>query len=174
MNGYCEYPVSAQPTISTETGIYVAPDGTVTVSAVGDAVNTFALVAPKYTMLSVGSPLKLAPLILTVAVGIAIDALIEVIVGGPGGGAYTVITVVTVPHGREYVIVVVPPVIPITAPVAALMVATDVLLLLHVPPEVASDKFLNRPAQNAVLPQIGAGRALAVMVVVIAQPAPDV
>ena len=55
------------------------------------------------------------------------------------------------------VIVVVPPVPPVTTPVVEPTIAIVVLLLIHVPPPVASDKFVVNPTQTFVEPVIAAG-----------------
>ncbi len=64
----------------------------------------------------------------------------------------------------------VPPAIPVITPVEEPTVATAVLLLVHVPLPAASVKVIVDPAQTGVLPEIAAGRALTVTVVVVIQP----
>ncbi len=76
------------------------------------------------------------------------------------GSGNTIITVVTKqPPGNVYVIVVVPAVLAIIMPVAVPMDATEVLLLLHEPPVVASVTVIELPAQTVAGPPIitGAG-----------------
>lgn len=50
-----------------------------------------------------------------------------------------------------------PEVIPVTTPLVSPIVATNVLLLLHVPPEVVSNKVIVDPAQTVDGPEIAAG-----------------
>jgi hypothetical protein len=71
------------------------------------------------------------------------------------------------------VIIAVPAATPVTTPVE-LMVATPVLLLLHVPPGVISDKLVVRPTQTLSVPVIAAGFGLTVMITVAIQPTGDV
>ena len=68
-----------------------------------------------------------------------------------------------------YVIIAVPFVTPETAPDEMSTVAIAVLLLLHVPPLVASLNVVVLPAQTVVMPVIGA-MGFTVTVVVAAQP----
>src|ERR1043165_1030767 len=70
------------------------------------------------------------------------------------GMGVTVTTVVVLPPFTVYVIVAVPPPIPVTMPVRAPIVATEVLLLLHVPLEVISPSVIVVPWQNVVAPVI--------------------
>jgi hypothetical protein len=51
------------------------------------------------------------------------------------------------------------------------IVATPVLLLVHVPPLVVDDRVLVAPAHNEVIPVIVAGSAFTVIDVVLTQPA---
>ena len=63
-----------------------------------------------------------------------------------------------------------PPVIPVRIPVVAPMVPTAVLLLLHVPPVVASPRVVVLPAHIVVVPVIPPGVGFTVMTVVVLQP----
>jgi hypothetical protein len=56
----------------------------------------------------------------------------------------------------------VPAAMPVTNPVDALTVAIAVLLLLQVPPAVASDKVLVPPTVVVATPAIGAGAGVTV------------
>jgi hypothetical protein len=58
---------------------------------------------------------------------------------------------------------------PVTIPVAEPTVATPGLLLLHIPPDVASLKGKDEPAHTDVGPVIDAGGGLTVTVVVAMQ-----
>ena len=49
---------------------------------------------------------------------------------------------------------------PLTTPVVEPIVATDVLLLNHVPPEVASVKVIDDPTHSIDDPMIGVGGVL--------------
>ena len=84
-----------------------------------------------------------------------------------GAGAGLTETVVTAMHpvARVYVIVDVPPDLPKTIPVPAPIVATDVLLLLQVPPP-ASLNAVVKPAQTTVVPVIAEGFGFTVTTVV--------
>ena len=59
----------------------------------------------------------------------------------------------------------VPAATPVTTPVV-LIVATEVLLLLHVPPAVASVKLVVNPIHTDAVPVMVAGKGLTVAVVV--------
>ena len=68
-------------------------------------------------------------------------------------------------------IVVVPAAAPVKRPVALSIVATPVLLLLHVPLTVASLKGITSPAQIVELPDIATGNGLTVAVINALHPA---
>ncbi len=70
----------------------------------------------------------------------------------------------------EYVIVVVPPVVALTKPLAGFTVATELVLLLHTPPDTASVSWLVKPAHMVVLPLIATGDVFTVTTVVVVQP----
>ena len=59
---------------------------------------------------------------------------------------------------------------PVTFPVAEPTVATDVLLLLQVPPLVTSDSGIEKPTQTTAGPVIAAGIGLTVTTVVVKHP----
>ena len=64
---------------------------------------------------------------------------------------------------------------PVITPVVAPTVATDTLLLLHVPPLVISDKEVVDPAQNDKVPDIPIGTGFTVITLVaLAVPQPPV
>ena len=87
-----------------------------------------------------------------------------------GGAAMTVTGFVTLHPATVYVIVANPVPIPVTIPVLP-TVATEVLLLVHVPPEVASDNKSVVPMQIVAPPEglIAAGLPLTVKVAVTKQ-----
>jgi len=91
-------------------------------------------------------------------------------------GVRLTVTVVVVLHpvDNAYVIVAVPAPAPFTIPVLEPTVATNVLLLLQVPPTVASVKADEVPVQMPVLPAMPAGRLLTVTTVVVVQPAGNI
>ena len=64
-----------------------------------------------------------------------------------------------------------PPAMPVTIPSVAPIVATPVLLLLHVPPLVALASVVVAPAHTLVVPVMAVARELTVTVVVAEQPA---
>jgi hypothetical protein len=87
----------------------------------------------------------------------------------------TVIFVVAVqPVGRVYVIVAVPATIPVTTPVAETTVATEVLLLLHVPPVDVLVNAIVKPSHTVDEPDMAAGSGLTVITAVLIQPVPNV
>ena len=89
------------------------------------------------------------------------------------GTAFTVIAVVRVqPEPIEYEIVAVPVPIPVTTPVPEPMVPTAVLLLVHVPPAVASLKVVVSPTHAVVVP-VMAEIGPTVTVLVTLQEGPD-
>ena len=70
-------------------------------------------------------------------------------------------------------ILTVPGATPVTIPVEEPTVATDILLLLHVPPERASLSVILVPAITVLLPEMVAGAALTVNIIVV-MPVPTV
>jgi len=89
-------------------------------------------------------------------------------------GAGTVFTdksaVVLQPVGNLYVIVVVPLITPVTIPVEEPTVATEVVLLVQVPPGEASVSATVAPSQIAAIAPITAGIAFTVNVCFAEQP----
>ena len=78
--------------------------------------------------------------------------------------------VATQPVLRLYFIVVVPADTPVTVPEAEPMVATAVLVLLQVPPEVASLNVVVKPTHTVEVPEIAAGKGLTVTLVTARHP----
>jgi hypothetical protein len=68
------------------------------------------------------------------------------------------------------VITEVPPDTPVTTPDATTTVATDGVLLLHVPPALELLKVMDDAWQNTTLPVIAAGNGLTVTIPVMMQP----
>ena len=88
----------------------------------------------------------------------------------PPGTVLTVTVVVVIqPVDSVYVIVDVPGVPPVTKPEADPIVATTVLLLIHVPPP-ASLKVVDRPEHTDVVPVIADGNGLTVATFVTLHP----
>ncbi|WP_345078726.1 hypothetical protein [Nemorincola caseinilytica] len=73
------------------------------------------------------------------------------------GAAITVTIAVLMQPNLLYVILAVPAPTPVATPVDALIVATPVLLLLHVPPEGVQERELVLPSQKDIVPVIGPG-----------------
>lgn len=71
------------------------------------------------------------------------------------------------------IVTVLPAICPVTVPVVRPTVAASVLLLVHVPPVIASLSVSGIPVHNDVLPVIGA-TGLTVITLVTAQPDPNV
>ena len=67
-----------------------------------------------------------------------------------------------------------PAAIPFTTPVDVPTVATDVLLLVQVPPPVASNNGVVEPGQTVITPVMPAGVRLTVAVALIKQPVGNV
>ena len=86
-----------------------------------------------------------------------------------GGGGSTVTSTVTEQPPAVYVIVVMPGDAPYTMPEAT-TVAAAVLLLLHVPPLVASLNAVVDPTHMVVAPPMGDGNGFTVTIVVAGQP----
>ncbi len=63
--------------------------------------------------------------------------------------------------------VAVPADTPVTIPLIVLTAATDVSLLLHVPPETGLESVLELPAQSVAEPAIGGSAELTVIVFVV-------
>ncbi len=87
-----------------------------------------------------------------------------------GVGVIVTMTVVRQPVPSVYVITAVPAVIPVTTPVPAPTEATDVLLLLHAPPPVASLSVVVAPTHALAVPVITDGVGDTVNVAVVLQP----
>lgn len=91
-------------------------------------------------------------------------------------GAVLTFTVVVTEQveGNVYVITVLPIVSPFTTPVDEPIVATPILLLLHVPPLGPVANVVELPAHTVVAPEIGAGNGLTLIValplILFAQP----
>ena len=66
----------------------------------------------------------------------------------------------------------VPAVFPVITPVVVLAIAIVTLLLLHVPPAVASVKTVASPEQTLLVPSIIVGTGLTVSVDTVMQPGP--
>ena len=67
-------------------------------------------------------------------------------------------------------ILAVPAATPVTTPLELFMVATNVVPLVHTPPEVASESVAVKPMQGAAIPAIAAGVGTTVTVFVVVQP----
>ena len=87
-----------------------------------------------------------------------------------GSGLTVTITEFEQPPAVVYIMVVVPPLIPVTIPVEP-TVATLVMVLSHVPPALMSESEVVEPAQRTAVPVIGAGSGLTVTTIVAIQPA---
>lgn len=87
-----------------------------------------------------------------------------------GNGFTVTVAVILHPVGIVYVIVAVPPAIPVTIPEEIPTVAIERLLLLHVPLGLGSDSVIVEPWQNATLPAMADGNGLTVMTRVMVQP----
>jgi hypothetical protein len=68
------------------------------------------------------------------------------------------------------VIVAVPAETPVKTPVPDPITATLVLLLTHVPPDVAFVRIAEAPAQTDAAPVMAGGKVLTVIVVLVAHP----
>jgi hypothetical protein len=87
------------------------------------------------------------------------------------GRGLTVIGVVELqPVASVYRMLGIPAATPVTTPVAGFTVAKEVLLLLHVPPPVASVSVSDEPAHTLVPPMMDTGEGFTDMVVVVWQP----
>ena len=90
------------------------------------------------------------------------------------GVVLTVIIVVAVqPVPREYVIIDVPDITPVTTPVPLTTVATVVVPLDQVPPVVPSVNVMVVPEQNGEEPGIADGSTFTVTTVMVKQPVPN-
>jgi hypothetical protein len=92
---------------------------------------------------------------------------------GPGTGFTVTVCSAAHPPAAEYDMVAVPMARPLTVPVGVTG-ATDGLLLLHVPPGVASLSVVIPPTHTAGSPVMGFGAAITLMIVVTLQPVPSV
>ena len=87
------------------------------------------------------------------------------------GIAYTVATAVAKqPVDNVYVIVVVPGSIEVTMPLEGLTIAIDILLLVHVPPEVELDNVVLPGLHRIKLPVIAPGVGLIVTAIAASVP----
>jgi len=92
-----------------------------------------------------------------------------------GGAGLTVIGKVAIqPVESKYVIVKVPEAIPVTIPEEVPIVANPVILLLHVPPVVASPSVAEVPTQILFGPVTAAGVVFTVALAVIKHPVGNV
>jgi hypothetical protein len=117
--------------------------------------------------LTVATPVVLLPHVPLLAldndvVVVAQTLLVPLMVSGV---AFTVSTLVTEQPEIVYVFATMPAATPVTIPVEAPIVATSVLLLLHVPPPVLVSVVL-KPEQTEDAPVIADGIALTVIVFV--------
>ena len=87
-----------------------------------------------------------------------------------GDAVFTVTTAGAEQPASEYVILDVPVAIPVMIPVLPPAEATDVLLLLHVPPVTSSLSDSVVPIHRRPLPLIAVGVELTVIVFVLTQP----
>jgi hypothetical protein len=85
-------------------------------------------------------------------------------------GLTVAVTVAIQPVGSVYDIAVVPDAMPYTMPEMLPIVAIDVLLLLHLPPLVASVRVELLPWHKAVVPLIAAGEGFTETVAVTVHP----
>ena len=84
-----------------------------------------------------------------------------------GDGVTEIVVVVKQPVARATVIIVVPNEIPVTTPVNIPIIATDGLLLVQLPPVVASNWVIEDPTQTEVGPVMVEGRLFTVNVAVV-------
>ena len=85
------------------------------------------------------------------------------------GEVFTVTVLVALHPPAVYEMVTTPAETPVTTPVVAPTVATDVLLLLHEPPDVASVSVIVEPVHTELLPDIAAADVVTVTVLYAAQ-----
>ena len=88
-----------------------------------------------------------------------------------GNGFIVTLVVTKQLKGEVYVVIAAPAATPPNTPVVAPIVATEVLLLVQVPPGVASLNVLVDPWHMDVLPTMPDGRGFTVIVVVLLHPA---
>jgi hypothetical protein len=87
-----------------------------------------------------------------------------------GAALIVIVTDFAQPVGAVYTTFVVPPATPVTMPVDAPIVATDVLLLLQVPPVTVLPNVMAAPGQAVVAPVMAGGNALTVTITVAMEP----
>ena len=118
----------------------------------------------------VADELHVPPAVLSLSMEV-IPAHMDVMPVIAEGSAFTVTTALLVqPRPSAYVIVAVPPAMPVTLPLRASILAMAVLLLLHDPPP---DELLSAaavPTQKAITPDIVPEVALTLTVFVALQP----
>lgn len=114
--------------------------------------------------------LQVPPVVEFVRVVVAPSHTVKEPLMADGSGFTTNVVVLVHPALMWYVIVAVPAVTPVTSPVPVLTVAIAVLLLLHVPPDVACDKVDEEPTQVFVVPVIADGAPFTVAIVVTLHP----
>ena len=119
-------------------------------------------------------------LLLNVPPGVPLLSNIELpmqTVDGPVRGAGVVLTVTVMPVeqpvGIVYLIIAMPGVTPVTTPVLKPTVAMAGVLLLQVPPGIASLTVIAVPMHKTEGPTIGAGSGLTLTTVVVEQPVPS-
>jgi len=89
---------------------------------------------------------------------------------GPGPGVIVSVRVAVQPEPNEYVTVTVPVDIAVTNPLVEPMVATDGLLLVHVPPPEELVQVVVAPTHKLLIPDIAPGGGVTVNDAVVKQP----
>ena len=164
-------PVMASGVANTVmTVLAVQPSGSaVTIVAVpANTPDTTPVVAPTVAF-AVEVLLQVTPVVTSLRVIVEPSHTDDGPVIGAGVALTVTITVAWQPPLKLYEIVAVPGDTPFTIPVVPI-VATDILLLLHVPPAVASVSVMVWPAQTTVGPAMGNGVGFTATTVVALQP----
>lgn len=89
---------------------------------------------------------------------------------GVGSGCTTIVSVVLHPVGKVYTMTALPPLCVVTMPLVAPMVASDGVVVLQVPPGVASCKVSVSVAHKPEAPVMGAGNGFTTSDVDTVQP----
>ena len=118
--------------------------------------------------------LQVPPVVASAKVVVELTHTLSIPVIAKGNGSTVISWVTKHPVFNVYVINAVPRLIPCTTPVEEPTVATNVLLLLQLPPFVPSLRVFDVPRQTLKLPLINNGKGFTVTTTVTLHPVPMV
>jgi hypothetical protein len=159
-------PVMAAGIWFTVTTVVALQPADVRVMIVVPAATPVTTPVLEFTVATLVVPLLHTPLEMSLSDVVDVSHTLVVPVIAPGAAFMVIAFVTTQPDPVVYVIVAAPAATPVAEPVELFIIATSVLLELHVPPLVELVYVADVPAQKDVDPPIAAGTGLTVIVVV--------